>query len=70
LHYRLNDNCQLVKEAFRGAIYDFQSGKGFSFNRDALLLLAECRIKPISDVLDMDLPDNKPGRSRFWNIPR
>ena len=58
MYYRLNDNCQLVKGACRGAIYDFQSGKVFSINYDALQLLEECKNKSIYDVIDINLPAN------------
>lgn len=59
MYYMISNRCQLVKGANRGAIYDFQSGKVFSVNQDALILLDELKNKPISDVLDIDLPDNK-----------
>lgn len=60
LYYRLNDNCQLVKGAYKGAIYDFQSGKVFSVNNDALQLLQKCEDTPINEVVDLLLPENKP----------
>ncbi len=59
MYYRLNENCQLVKGACRGAIYDFQSGKVFSINPDALQLLEKCEIRPIDEVIDIKLPENK-----------
>ncbi|HEX2925872.1 MAG TPA: SPASM domain-containing protein [Ruminiclostridium sp.] len=59
MYYKLNSNCQLVKGACRGAIYDFKSGKVFSINRDALLLLEECRDKPISEVMDAGMTENR-----------
>lgn len=59
MYYRLNDNCQLVKGAYRAAIYDFQSGKVFSINHDALQLLEKCKNKSINEVIDIKLPDNK-----------
>ncbi|PYG86859.1 radical SAM protein with 4Fe4S-binding SPASM domain [Ruminiclostridium sufflavum DSM 19573] len=59
MYYRLNNSCQLVRGALRGAIYDFQSGKVFSINQDALKLLDECRNKSVEDVIDINSPHNK-----------
>lgn len=59
MFYCLKDSCELVQGACRSAIYDFESEKVYSINRDALHLLLACRDKPIEEAADIDVPENK-----------
>ncbi|MEG6584202.1 radical SAM/SPASM domain-containing protein [Dendrosporobacter sp. 1207_IL3150] len=59
MFYRLNEHCQLVTGAKRGAIYDFNSGKVFSINGGAVELLKACRDNKIESILDTACPENQ-----------
>mgnify|MGYP000656800991 CR=1 FL=1 len=59
MFYRLQKYCKLVEGARRGAIYNFQTGKVYSINHDALQFLLECQKNTFENILDLNSPDNK-----------
>jgi radical SAM protein with 4Fe4S-binding SPASM domain len=68
LFYKLHDYCELVQGAYRGAIYDFESGKVYSINNDAVRLLLMCLDHPLEEITHKDLPETKPVLDFFKKL--
>jgi radical SAM protein with 4Fe4S-binding SPASM domain len=58
LYYLLQDHCNLVKGATRGAIYDFKTGKVHSINKSAAELLSTCQNNEIETLWDPSSADS------------
>lgn len=60
MYYRLQDYCRIVEGAAKAAIYNFQTGKIYPINSEALRFLRACENQPVDVLLDTKDPASKP----------
>lgn len=68
MYYRLQNYCQLVSGAARGAIYNFQTGTVYSINTGSLRLLRACGEKRLEELISLKTKGDNPPLDFLHNI--